>query len=77
MKMIYKILYKNGHEEELTQEITEENKQMVEKISENLHDSMKDDASGVMTLGDGETSGTFLRLSEVVRVSVKIKEDNK
>ncbi|MEK4827839.1 hypothetical protein NSS71_25435 [Niallia sp. FSL W8-0951] len=68
MKMKYKVLYKNGHEDEIIQEATEKE---VKNINEIIITSFNENASGYITLGDGEKKGFALRLDDISRVSVE------
>jgi len=73
MKMIYNILYKNGHEDVIEQEITEDNASSLKYVNDVILESMNEDASGVITIGGSKSNVSFIRLSEVIRVSVKIE----
>lgn len=70
MKMIYDILYKNGHVDVIEQKITEENAEAIAKIGELIQTSMQENAEGHLSLGDGKTEGYTVRLSEIARVKV-------
>jgi hypothetical protein len=68
MKMKYKVLYKNGHEDEIIQEATEKE---VENTNEIIITSFFHDRDGYLSIGDGIKKGSFIRLSDVSRVSVE------
>jgi soluble P-type ATPase len=67
MKAKYKILYKNGIEDEVVQEATEEE---IKHLNETIYEALQNDVEGVITLGDGKNQGYFIRLSDVSRVMI-------
>lgn len=68
MKMKYKFLYKNGHEDEVIQEATE---QEFEKMNNLITTSFFHGREGYLSVGDGDKKGSFIRLSDISRVEVE------
>lgn len=76
MKLEYRILYRNGHEDCVYVEATEDNAKPLEEFSEAIQEGFKKDVSGILTLGDESTHGSCIRLSDVVRVSIRVVEED-
>lgn len=76
MKLEYRILYRNGHNDCIYVEATEDNVKSLEEFSEAIRDGFTEDVSGILTLGDKSSQGTFIRLSDVVRVSIRVVEED-
>ena len=76
MKLECLILYRNGHEDCLEVEVTEDNAKTLEEFSEAIQEGFTEDVSGILTLGDKSSQGTFIRLSDVVRVSIRVLEED-
>jgi len=72
MKVKYEILYKSGHVDVIEQEVSEEE---VRGINETIVEGFQEEADGILTFGDGERKGYFVRLSAVERVSIEIIEE--
>lgn len=68
MKVTFEILYKSGHIDVIEQEITDENIKGLEEVEKSIDVSMKGEGDGFITLGDGETEGYKIRLSDISRV---------
>ena len=71
----YEILYKNGHEDEITVDLTEENKDEISQVNEIIQNTFKSDRSGYITLGDGVIKGCTIRLSDVSRVLITVNKN--
>ena len=67
----FTVLYKNGREDVIKQQATEE---QYEDVIETFGESFKEDCPAIITFGNGEDEGYFIRLSDVVRVKVRILE---
>ena len=76
MRLEYRILYRNGHNDCIYVEATEDNIKSLEDFSEAIRDGFKKDVSGILTLGDESMYGSFIRLSDVVRVSIRVMEED-
>lgn len=72
MKVRYSILYKNGHEDEFIQEVTEENENAANDLAETVRNGFKNNTNGIITFGDGKTGGSFIRLSDISRMTVEV-----
>lgn len=69
MKVKYKILYKNGFEEEITQEGSDEELAEMNKV---MYEAIEKDLVGVISLGNGENEGNFIRLEDVTRINMQV-----
>jgi hypothetical protein len=76
MKMVYDILYKNGHVDVIEQEITDENVELISKIHDLIQTSMQHNKGGYISLGDGVKEGHTIRLSDISRVKANYIEEN-
>ncbi|MFT4415296.1 hypothetical protein ACLM5H_15655 [Fredinandcohnia humi] len=74
MIMKYEFLYKNGHEDVINLEVTEDNVEKIESINKIIQLSMEGDVEGYITLGNGETEGHTIRVSDISRVKVTCSE---
>ena len=74
IKIKFKILYKNGIEDIFERIVTETNLQGLKEVQRVIETSMREGVGGHISLGDGESLGIHVRLSEVVRVSAEIIE---
>lgn len=72
MKVRFSILYKNGHEDEFIQEVTEENKNATNDLVETVRNGLKNNTNGIITFGDSKTEGSFIRLSDISRMTVEV-----
>jgi hydrogenase maturation factor HypE len=70
LKMVYEILYKNSHIDVIEQEINEENIDSVEAVNKIIQNSMKGECEAYITLGNGETVGNIIRVSDISRVKI-------
>lgn len=71
MKIKYNILYRSGQKDEIIQEGTQEK---IQEINDAVFQAFEHDLCGVITFGDEETKGYFIRVSDVSRMSIKILE---
>lgn len=76
MELECRILYRNGHEDCVYVEVTEDNAKPLEEFSEVIREGFTEDVSGILTLGDKSSYGTYIRLSDVVRVSIWVLEED-
>ena len=72
MLMKYKILFKSGIQEEFTQEGELEELSAVHKT---VYESLVDDAAAVVTFGDGEKVGRFIRVSDISQFEMEVVEE--
>jgi hypothetical protein len=72
VKAKYKILYKNGVQDEMVQEATEVE---LSEINKTVLEAFSGDREGFLTFGDGMKEGRFIRLSDVSRVSIEVIND--
>ncbi|CEG28097.1 hypothetical protein [Bacillus sp. B-jedd] len=68
MKVIYEVLYKNGHLDLIEVPVEEKEMKAVMAINQRIEESMQKDEGGNLTVGDGEKVASFIRLSDVSRV---------
>ena len=74
MKITYLVMYKNGKEDTFEQVVTDENQAGVLEINKAIREGLKENRDGLLSFGDGEKEGSFVRLSDVVRVSMKFEK---
>ena len=67
----FSVFYKNGHEDVIKQQATEE---QYEEVINTFTESFKEDCPAIITFGNGEDEGYFIRLSDVSRVKIRILE---
>ncbi|MBD8013869.1 hypothetical protein [Planococcus wigleyi] len=72
MIMKYKLLYKSGVKEEFTQEGSRESLAGVHNI---FYEAFAKDLNAVVTFGDGEDSGRYIRVSDVSQFEMEILPD--
>ena len=65
----FSILYKNGHEDVIKQQATDE---QYEGVTNTITEGFTEDQLAMITFGNGEDNGYFIRLSDVSRVKVRI-----
>jgi len=75
MKIIYKVLYENGYEDQFNIDVTNKNAAEHHKIHEVIRRSFRDDIGGVICLDDSDSQRNFIRLSKVARVQIEHRED--
>ena len=76
MKIVYKVLYRNGIEDDICVDVDEVNPDDLRNITDVVELGFREDISGLITLGNGRDSGSYIRIKDVIRVSVDvIKED--
>lgn len=77
MKIKYKILYRNGVEDVVSIDMDDINMDDLRKITDVLERGFRENVSGIITLGNWRDSGTYIRIDDVIRVSVTMdKEDD-
>ncbi|WP_433958853.1 hypothetical protein [Cytobacillus horneckiae] len=69
MKVKYKILYKNGFEEEITQEGPEKDLAEMNKV---MYEAIEKDMEGVLSLGDREHEGNLIRIGDISRINIQV-----
>jgi hypothetical protein len=69
MKVRYDLLYKNGVKEEVIQEGTKEEHM---EIIQTINDAFLNDLHAVLTFGDGEKVGRYVRVSDLSQVQNEI-----
>lgn len=72
MKVLYKILYKNGVEDEFEQIATEKE---IDAFNDVLYQTLQNGMDSVMTLGDAKVTGHFIRGKDITRTTVTILEE--
>lgn len=78
MNVLYHVLYRNGHEDVIPQRfVSDEAQEIGVQINELIQESFREGYDGNLSLGDGETEGSFIRLCDVIRVRVEIVEETK
>jgi hypothetical protein len=70
MQIKFKILYKNGFEDEIIQEF--ESEEEAKTFNQAIEKSFGDELDGIFTLGDSVSEGYYIRLSDVSRVKVQL-----
>lgn len=70
MQIKFKILYKNGIEDEIIQEFESEEEAKI--FNQAIEKSFGDELDRVFTLGDSVSKGYYIRLSDVSRVTVQL-----
>lgn len=73
MIMKYKFLFNNGIKEEFTQEGTEKEMSEVHQV---IYESFANGVNAVVTFGDGENSGRFIRLSDVSQFEMQLIDED-
>lgn len=77
MKMVYKILYRNGVEDVINVDMDDIDPGDLRKISDVIEQGFREGVSGIITFGNWRDSGTYIRIADVIRVSVDVvKEDD-
>ena len=71
VKVRFTLLYKSGHIERIQQLATA---QEVLNVNQAIATTFKNDKSGLLTLGDHEDNGVFVRMSDLSMVRVEILE---
>ena len=78
MKAEFKILYKNGHEDTVVVDITDSETALgVVEVRESVNMAMREDISAVVEIGDGDTNGSIIRVSDVSRFGMTMMEGEK
>ena len=72
VKILFKILYKNGVEDSFEQIVTEDVLQDMLKVNQTIETSMREGLNAHLSLGN-EGTGMHIRLSEVVRISTEVE----
>lgn len=75
MEVIYEILYRNGKEDVITQRINEDNIIEIKEINELFKGCMRYERNGVVTIGDGKVTEHMVRVADVSRVKISMRED--
>lgn len=75
MEVIYEILYKNGKEDVITQRVTEENASKIEEVNNTFKTCMRAGMDGLVTFGDGTSTGYMVMVGDVIRVKTSVRED--
>ena len=73
MMMKYKLLYKNGIKEEFTQEASVGSFAEVHSI---FHEAFANGLNAVVTFGDGEDIGRYIRVSDVSQLEMEILDND-
>lgn len=76
MKIIYSVLYKNGHEDVIVMPVTKDNTEMIPDINQYIQEALREDLPGEITIGEPPKEVSTIKLSEVVRVKFHFDEDN-
>lgn len=71
IKVVYKVLFKNGIEDVIEQVASEED---ITGINALIIESFQENQSGVVTFGDGTKEGSFIRIDDVSRVTLEVLE---
>lgn len=66
-KVKYKILYRNGFQEEIIQDANEEEIKAVNNI---IYNSFYEGNSGVLSFGMGSNEGYIIRIEDISRISI-------
>ncbi|MFJ5621977.1 hypothetical protein ACIQD3_04410 [Peribacillus loiseleuriae] len=72
MKVKYKILYKNGVEDEIIQK---ESEKEITDISLVIYKAFENELGGVLTFGDGVSAGHYVQVADVSRVLINTIEN--
>lgn len=75
MKMKFSLLYKNGFEEDHTLNVSEENARKIESIIQVVEQSFLEDIPAHITLGDGESLGVHVRVSDLSRLKMTVVDE--
>ena len=77
MKMVYKILYRNGVEDVIKVDMDDVDSNALRKMTDVVEMGFREGVNGKITLGNRRDSGTYIRLNDVIRVSIDVvKEDD-
>lgn len=77
MILKFYILYKNGMQDVIEQAISESNAKEFAKVLSVIETSMRENVDAVITLGDENSKGSYIRLSEVIRLTTeKVEGEN-
>ncbi len=74
MKIIYEILYKNGHEDVMELPITKQHEESIERTKDVIINTFNNYAPGYLSMCDGDVT-KIVDLSEVSRVNYRISEE--
>jgi hypothetical protein len=74
MKIIFEVLYKNGHVDVSEIELTEENAKDIKKVNEIIETGFNENVSGYLTLPINEKQVLKIRLDDVSRVKLTYVE---
>lgn len=72
--MEYEFTYKNGNKETIKQTITEDDLTGMQEVNQTIKESFASDSGGYISIGDEAEGRHVIRLSQVMKVKVKVKE---
>ena len=76
MEVTYKILYRNGFEDEIKANVDEESVKGYHELYDTIKHSFTEDVAGHIRIVDKNKSIHTIKLQDVIRVSIKEEDDN-
>ena len=75
MRMVYKILYRNGVEDVISVDMDDVDSNALRKMTDVVEPGFREGVNGKITIGNRRDSGTYIRLDDVIRVSIDVVKE--